>query len=207
MASFVISDAWRHTPPPGSIHTPFGFNGSVGNFLKVPIAWFPASVDSESGGEDSEREAEGKKEKSFYLITYIEKWRNKKCCKRTTYNIQRVENGKWKWRKCEHIIKTIIFHLNIFISCCHVSWKFLLNYIFFYLEFFHFPIFPFSIPKAKREYRDDYHLNSPCIFVKELCLMNCMRRKMMVAPNRNTMMAMIEPRSMMNHVCVSMSCE
>lgn len=80
-------------------------------------------------------------------------------------------------------------------------------FLFRIFSFSHFLIFPFSISKAKREYRDDYHLNSPCIFVKELCLMNCMRRKMMVAPNKNTIMAMIEPRSMMNHVCVSMSCE
>lgn len=41
MPSLVTVEAWRHTPPAGSIQTPFAFNGNVGNFLTVPIAWLP----------------------------------------------------------------------------------------------------------------------------------------------------------------------
>lgn len=42
MASlFVTAEACLQTPPAGSIHTPFEFNGNVGNLRTVPIAWFP----------------------------------------------------------------------------------------------------------------------------------------------------------------------
>lgn len=41
MPSFVTAAAWRQTPPAGSIHTPFAFNGNVGNLRTDPIAWLP----------------------------------------------------------------------------------------------------------------------------------------------------------------------
>lgn len=47
----------------------------------------------------------------------------------------------------------------------------------------------------------------PCMLFSELCFINCIRRKITVAPNRNTMMAMMEPSRIMNHVCVRISCE
>lgn len=58
MPSLVTAVAWRHTPPAGSIHTPFAFNGSVGNFLTVPIAWLPI-IESKS-----------------LLLIYLKNWTN-----------------------------------------------------------------------------------------------------------------------------------
>lgn len=49
--------------------------------------------------------------------------------------------------------------------------------------------------------------NLPCTLVSELCLMYWIFLNKTVAPNRKTIIAIIEPRSTINQVCVMISSE
>lgn len=88
----------------------------------------------------------------------------------------------------------------------------------FYCAILHFPgmvefnsiflqKFPFWTHRAHRNCNLFNGRYLPCMLFSELCFINCIRRKITVAPNRNTMMAMMEPSRIMNHVCVRISCE
>lgn len=48
-------------------------------------------------------------------------------------------------------------------------------------------------------------MHLPWIFVNDVCLINCIRLITTIAPNRNTITAIIEPNITINHVWVSIS--